>query len=538
MAPAISTAPSPLPAAPQTIGSYRVLGALGEGGMGHAHLAEHTVLGRRVAIEVLGDEAARDREAVARAFAVARAASELRHPSIQEVVDTGDHLGRPFIVTEHLEGETLARRLARRGALPEETAARIARQVASALGAAHARGIVHRGLEPARIFLCDHAAAPGAVKILGFGMAELAGVVAPDARGDLYALGALLREMLTHAPEVPVDPAPVAPQLSPRMKALVTRAMATRPPDRFADMRELAAALDAIASPPPPPAGAADVPQALGALVRGRIRAGAPEIPPLPPLVAAVMRIAARPGLSFTATQDILRREPSLAALVVRIANAEPYESDLPASSLEQAIARIGAPGLRIALLELAARPMIESRNARVDALFRRPWQRALAGAFIARRLVELAVPEADPSHAHQAALLRDVGRPLVASLVADTDRRTRGGAAGQPRGDSSWLACVEANHVAVRVRLAEAWRQPPPVIQALADDGTGAPAPLAAAIRLAAALADLEGFFLDQDDVTRAEAALAPACAALGVDEALTRRAVQRVKEWVLIRG
>jgi len=260
------------------------------------------------------------------------------------------------------------------------------------------------------------------------------------------------------------------------------------------------------------PLAAREGPQSLEALVRGRVQAGAPELPPMPPLAAAVLQIAGSPAFSVAAAVEILRRDPRLPSLLIRAANAEPYAGPVPAASLEPAIARLGARGVSLGLVELAARPVIEARSPRMEPLFRRPWQHALAVAFVARRLAQLALPDSEPAHAYLAGLLRDVGRPLVAGLVTDTERRTR-------------------------ARLARAWRLPVPVIRALAADA-GQPAPLAAAVHVAGLLADLEGFHLREDDVGLARAQLPSARAALGVDEAVTDRAVQQLAEWVLARG
>jgi len=285
------------------------------------------------------------------------------------------------------------------------------------------------------------------------------------------------------------------------------------------------------------PLAAREGPQSLEALVRGRVQAGAPELPPMPPLAAAVLQIAGSPAFSVAAAVEILRRDPRLPSLLIRAANAEPYAGPVPAASLEPAIARLGARGVSLGLVELAARPVMEARSPRIEPLFHRPWQHALAVAFVARRLAQLALPDSEPAHAYQAGLLRDVGRPLVAGLVADTQRRTRALGPARTVNESTLLACIEESHALVRARLVRAWRLPVPVIRALAPDA-GPPAPLGAAVHLAGLLADLEGFHLQEDDLARAQAQLPRARAALGVDQATTDRAVQHLAEWVLARG
>src|SRR5262245_23749824 len=130
-----------------TIGSYRVASLLGQGGMGQVYLAEHTELERRVAIKVLRAEQLKDPESLARFALEARAAARIGHPHIVDVIDVGTtSQGERYFVMELLQGQTLASRLLRQGRLPWRRAVHIVEQLAAALSAAHAQGIVHRDL--------------------------------------------------------------------------------------------------------------------------------------------------------------------------------------------------------------------------------------------------------------------------------------------------------------------------------------------------------------------------------------------------------
>src|SRR5262245_25778662 len=157
---------------PTHIGSYEVLGSLGEGGMGQIYRARDSRLGRPVAVKVLGPQLTKDPEAVARFFGEARAASALNHPNIVTIYEVGEYEGQRFIAMEFVQGKTL-RDLLRHS--PElERFNDLASQIARALAAAHAAGIVHRDIKPENIMIRDD----GYVKVVDFGIARLVHVPA------------------------------------------------------------------------------------------------------------------------------------------------------------------------------------------------------------------------------------------------------------------------------------------------------------------------------------------------------------------------
>ncbi len=272
----------------RTLGNYVVGALLGEGGMGAVYRAHHALLGRAAAVKVLLPSLSQNEEMVHRFFNEARAATLIRHPGIVEIYDFGyADDGCAYLVMELLEGQSLAARIAACGRLPVGDAVAIARQVASALGAAHDSGIVHRDLKPDNIFLVPDPDLPGGerIRLLDFGIAKLtsdgplhrthAGVVmgtpaymAPeqalgtglvDLRADLYALGCILFEMLTgrppfsggnvteviaaHLAAPPPDLAVLAPHVPVALRNVVARLLSKDREHRYPDCAATSAAL-------------------------------------------------------------------------------------------------------------------------------------------------------------------------------------------------------------------------------------------------------------------------------------------------------
>ena len=272
----------------QTIGNYRVVSLLGEGGMGVVYLAQHPVIGRKVAIKLLHAVLARDTDIVARFFNEARAIHMIAHENIVEILDFGQTTdGQPYFIMEYLTGESLSEAVSRGPMTPEQVEA-IGVQMCRALFAAHAKGIVHRDLKPHNVQLCIKPDGSLLVKILDFGVAKIlaspdgsqsvktrtgslmgtplymspeqckgAGVL--DHRTDIYSLGIMLFEMLAGRPpfvaegvgelfakhmlEDPPQLTEFAPATPPHMAAAIMKTLAKEPDARFASMDEFRKAL-------------------------------------------------------------------------------------------------------------------------------------------------------------------------------------------------------------------------------------------------------------------------------------------------------
>lgn len=263
----------------QTIGRYRILAHLGEGGMGSVWMAEDPLLERRVALKFLPEAVADEPEARQRFLREAQAASRLDHPGIATVFDAGEVDGRVYIAIKIVEGTTVAERVAA-GPLPVPECARIAARAAEALAHAHAQGVLHRDVTSRNIMV---ARGDGRVVLVDFGLAlpewqtrltrsdvrmgtvaymapEVVRGGSADRRSDVYGLGVVLFEMLTgqqpfrgaHAEAVlyaaahepPEAPSQLRPDVPPALEALVLEALAKDPDARPESAGEFAARIE------------------------------------------------------------------------------------------------------------------------------------------------------------------------------------------------------------------------------------------------------------------------------------------------------
>jgi TolB-like protein len=292
-----------------TLGHYRIVEKIGEGGMGEVYSAHDERLDRDVAIKVLPEEFASDPDRLARFDTEAKAVAKLNHPNILAIHDFGSEDGIAYAVMELLDGESL-REVIRGGGISHRKAVEYARSIADGLAAAHDKGIVHRDLKPENVFLTRD----GQIKILDFGLAKLQlpehdlstetptaaldtkpgsllGTVsymapeqvqgkAADKRSDLFALGVMLYEMLagrrpfggstsveTAAAILKEDPETISvasPSVPPTLAGVVSKCLEKRPEDRFSSAHDLSLTLGTIDT------GDAGLPRAAESVLRRR----------------------------------------------------------------------------------------------------------------------------------------------------------------------------------------------------------------------------------------------------------------------------
>jgi len=332
------------------VGPYRIVGLLARGGMGDVYRATDVRLRRDVALKILPSNKSRDWQRLDRFVQEGRVTASIDHPNVVRVYDVGLYEQRPFLVAELLDGETLRARIAR-GGIPSSEARRIALEVAQGLVAAHAAGLVHRDLKPENIFLSRL----GTTKILDFGLAKLAqddrpqdglstitgvvlgtaGYLAPeqirgegvDGRADLFALGAVLFEMLSgrrafarahvvdtlhailHEPPATLE----GNDLPPALVTIVERLLEKAPSDRFQTAADVISALEGSMEPHPAVAEAGS----------GSTRAAlAPEAPSRVHATTASARWSLNPKWLV----------PALACLMAAVAATFWYRQQTPAS--------------------------------------------------------------------------------------------------------------------------------------------------------------------------------------------------------------
>ena len=498
-----------------------------------------------------------------------------------------------FVVMEMLEGETLGERLERAEQLDETTAIRLLGQIAAALGAAHDRGLSHDALKPENVFVTNSADYPNFVKVLDFGATTLRpteGVtfasspyLAPELMmggaaspaSDMYALGVLGYHMLVGSPpwkraherlrpdETPMPPMPPherQPGVSRAVSDVLMRALAHDPDDRWPGMREFRRALERATAPysqglptntvlPPvavPAAGAESqrtervqakmVGKALSSIILRRINENRLQLPSMPLVALKALDVLRDPNATFADIARILEPDPVIAARVLRVVNSAAYSRRDPVKTLEKAVSQIGVKPMRILLVELAACQVFTSRSSGIRQSFKQIWEHCLAVAMLSRDLASNLATRVDSDVAYLAGLMHDIGKPIVAGLLLEAERKLIEELDVPFMTETLWRKTVAESHRGVGAVVASSWKLPPAIADAIlhcdAYDQTGGPHAVSNIVRFANALAKREGIYVGDVVGDEIVAAILQGRTVLGVDEATEAKLIATIRD------
>jgi serine/threonine protein kinase len=431
------------------IGRFEVLRELGRGAQGSVHLATDTKLGRQVALKTLllkGEDAGAELETL---LAEARIVSRMQHPNIVTLFDAGEENGEPHLVFEYVEGSSLAQRIKAEGPLQVAEAIRIALALLDGVGYAHSQQVVHRDLKPANIMLTPD----GVPRLMDFGIAihgsideeaEFCGTptyMAPEyisthkyqASCDLFSLGVVLYEMLTGRPpvrsrdpyqtmhrivyETYEPPSRANADIVPELDAIVMKALAKEPSERYESAAALSAALNGFLSPDPvAPDSAEPANQGTLEFLLRRMRRKS-EFPALSGALSAVTRVAADREHASVLCNSILK-DFSITNKLLRIVNAVSYaQFGGTISTVSRAVAILGFDQVRSIALSLMLfehlhdKPRAaELKDDAVSSYF---------AAILSRELGGL-VGIADPEQAFICAMYHRLGKLLTSFYLRD----------------------------------------------------------------------------------------------------------------------
>lgn len=336
------------------------------------------------------------------------------------------------------------------------------------------------------------------------------------------------RLIVCHVNEPPVPPSVINPKISRAMNDLVVRTLQKRPKDRFQSARDMRDAFERLLPPQPRPLtpaagiavasgprlptrletpGGRDVPpmptpvtmlahgprpaltpataqaipvatpsgddftQRLTSIVRDRVRAETVELPDLSAATTRCLELDRRGRLGFTDAAQVITEVPALRSRVMRLANSAAFPSLMPATTLELAVGRLGAQGLINALMEFAARDVLEGRHPRVKELMRRIWPHALGVAVMAADLCNTVIGDGEKAaRAYVTGLMCQIGRPVVAGLLVDIEAHMQRAGKRPATSDAVWLGAMDACHPAAGAAVARHWALPKPVVDAIEE--------------------------------------------------------------------
>ena len=285
-----------------------------------------------------------------------------------------------------------------------------------------------------------------------------------------------------------------------------------------------------------PRANDGDIADRIQAAVLKRIELDDLVLPTMPVVVSKCLALLDNPDLSLRDVAQVIETDPLIAARIVRLANVAARAPSAPIRSITDCVTRLGASELQIFLIESAARQMFESTDRHIAQLCRGLWAHSLAVAILTRDLIRGA-RSGRADEGYLAGLLHDVGKPVVATMLLDSEKRLRGTQTRNWIMPAAWLRIISASHRRIGVALATKWQLPDVVRNSIRDGGhyeRGEPHALVNAVRLANAITKLEGVYVGAMDEDETATSVATGRELFGVDDGQLKYLTTYLKERV----
>jgi len=554
------------------IGRFEILSTLGQGSQGTVYLAADTRLGRQVALKTVlpAFSAKLGREGVATLLQEARIVSALSHPNIVPLYDAGEDGGVSYLVFEYVQGQSLAELIRQRGKLEIGRAVELAIALAQAVGYAHERNIVHRDIKPANVMITPD----GVPRLMDFGIASSAAVADADSRtlvgtpsymapeyieegiylpsSDVFALGVVLYEMLAGEPpfrgsdsrqtvlrvvaDTLLPPSQRNAAIDEHLDALLAKALAKRPAERFAGAADMAAALIGYLNPAEAPAEARPGHGTLEYLLR-RIRHKG-EFPALSATISAVNRAASSDREPVAVLCNSILKDFALTGRLLKIVNASNLNQFGGAiGTVSRAISILGYDTVRNVSMSLL---LFEHMHDRSNALALKDQVVAVYFSGLLARELHDRADLRDAEQAFICAMFRRLGKLLATfylydeAQIVERNLPSRGG--DEERASREVLG---VSYEELGVGVAKAWNLPDDIIDSMrliTSPLKKCPGPHNEKLRMVAGLAnELADVIQEADDSTRKErltALVARYGPATGITERVLTAAVQECSD------
>jgi HD-like signal output (HDOD) protein len=280
----------------------------------------------------------------------------------------------------------------------------------------------------------------------------------------------------------------------------------------------------------------AEIADRIQAAVLQRVESDDLMLPAMPVVVSKCLGLLDNPDLSLRDVASVIETDPLVAAQVVRLANVAARAPVAPVRSITECVTRLGVSELQLFLIETAARRVFESSDRHITQICRGLWAHSIAVAILTRDLVQHA-RSGRSDEGYLAGLLHDVGKPVVAMMLLDSEKRLRGTRTQNWIVPAAWLRIISNSHRGIGVALAAKWKLPQGVWFSIRDAGhydPTEPRALANAVRLANAVTKVEGVYVGAMDEAEITATVSAGRALFGVDDRQLKYLTTYLKERV----